>query len=71
MNVIGIEIDRENGRVIGADTPPANMDADALIKRMIPPAALMEMYIDCLGGDGLEQEKVREYGRRSGIVPAF
>ena len=71
MNVIGIDIDRETGRVTGADTPSASADIEKMINRLLRPGTLFEMYIDCLGGDGLEQERVRKHGRRSGTVPAI
>ena len=69
--IAAIDIDRETGRVIGAETPPANVDMEKTIDRMIRPATLFGMYIDCLGGDGLEQERVRKHGRRSGTVPVI
>lgn len=68
--MIGIEIDRKTGMVISADMPPANLDAKALWDRELKPGTLFELWIDCLGGDMVEQERMREYGRRSGALPA-
>ena len=70
MNVIGIEIDRETGRVTGADMPPANLDVKALYDRELRPGSLFETYLDCLGGDESEQERMREHGGRGRTVPA-
>ena len=70
MNVIGIEIDRETGRITRADMPPANLDAKALYDRELRPGTLFDACMDCLGGDGFEQKRMREYRRRSDTVPA-
>lgn len=68
--IIGIEIDRETGKVISADMPPANMDAKELWDRELKPGTLFEAYTACLGGDMVEPERVREHRRGSCTVPA-
>ena len=68
--IIGIEIDRKTGKVIGADMPPADIDVKALWDRELKPSTLFEQWVLSLGGDEDEQERMREYGRRSGALPA-
>ena len=59
--IIGIEIDRKTGKVIGADMPPANLDAQALWDRELKPSTLFEQWVLSLGGDEDEQERMREH----------
>ena len=67
---IKIQIDRKTGRVIGADMPPADLDTKALWDRELKPDTLFLKFVDCLGGGEIEQERMREYGRRSNFMPA-
>lgn len=68
--VIGIEIDRKTGKVISCGMPPADLDVQALWDRELKPSTLFEQWVLSLGGDADEQERMREYGRRSGALPA-
>ena len=72
MEDVGINIDRETGRVISADMPPADADVKALWDRELKrdQGSLFMLFVDCLGGDEFEQERMREYGRRSHLMPA-
>ena len=71
MKTLAVEIDRETGQILSAETPPDDLGArKRFIETLLYDKTIHELWMNSFVGGENEQERVREHGRGSGALPA-